>query len=57
MLREIPKAARALGLQIQVVNAGTIPEIEAAFATISTTGPMPCSYIVGVRLLLAMMRA
>jgi putative tryptophan/tyrosine transport system substrate-binding protein len=34
MLREIPEAARTLGLQIQVVNAGTIPEIEAAFATI-----------------------
>jgi putative tryptophan/tyrosine transport system substrate-binding protein len=34
MLREIPEAARTLRLQIQVVNAGTIPEIEAAFATI-----------------------
>jgi putative ABC transport system substrate-binding protein len=34
MLREIPEAARTLGLQIQVVNAGTVPEIEAAFATI-----------------------
>jgi putative ABC transport system substrate-binding protein len=31
-LREIPEAAHALGLQIQVVNASTIPEIEAAFA-------------------------
>jgi putative ABC transport system substrate-binding protein len=34
MLRDIPEAARALGLQIQVVNAGTISEIDAAFATI-----------------------
>src|SRR5262245_13882689 len=34
VLREIPEAARTLGLQIQVVNASTISEIEAAFATI-----------------------
>jgi putative tryptophan/tyrosine transport system substrate-binding protein len=33
-LREIPEAARALGLQIQVLNARTSGEIEAAFATI-----------------------
>jgi len=33
MLREIPEAARALGLQIQVLNASTSREIEAAFAT------------------------
>jgi putative tryptophan/tyrosine transport system substrate-binding protein len=32
-LREIPEAARALGLQISVLNAGTPREIEAAFAT------------------------
>src|SRR5262249_40549179 len=32
-LREIPEAARALGLQIQVLNASTSREIEAAFAT------------------------
>jgi putative ABC transport system substrate-binding protein len=32
-LRDIPEAARALGLQIQVLNASTIREIEAAFAT------------------------
>jgi putative tryptophan/tyrosine transport system substrate-binding protein len=31
-LRDIPKAARAMGLQIQVFNASTIREIEAAFA-------------------------
>jgi putative ABC transport system substrate-binding protein len=33
-LREIPEAARALGLQIRVLNASTSPEIEAAFATL-----------------------
>jgi putative tryptophan/tyrosine transport system substrate-binding protein len=32
-LRDIPAAARALGLQIQVLNASTNREIEAAFAT------------------------
>src|SRR5262245_40257887 len=31
MLREVPDAARALGLQIQVLNASTSREIEAAF--------------------------
>jgi putative ABC transport system substrate-binding protein len=31
-LREVPKAARALGLQIRVFNASTSREIEAAFA-------------------------
>ena len=33
-LREVPEAARALGLQIQVLNASTSREIEAAFATL-----------------------
>jgi putative tryptophan/tyrosine transport system substrate-binding protein len=33
-LRDIPEAARALGLQIQVLRAGTGREIEAAFATL-----------------------
>jgi len=33
-LREIPEAARAIGLQIQVLNASTSREIEAAFATL-----------------------
>ena len=32
--REIPEAARAIGLQIQVLNASTIREIEAAFAAL-----------------------
>jgi putative ABC transport system substrate-binding protein len=34
-LREIPKAASALGLQIQIINAGTSSEIEGAFATLA----------------------
>ena len=34
MLRDIPEAARAIGLQIQVLNASTSSEIEAAFATL-----------------------
>ena len=34
MLREVPEAARATGLQIQVLNASTSREIEAAFATL-----------------------
>ena len=33
-LRDIPKAARALGLQIHTVNASTSREIEAAFAAL-----------------------
>jgi putative tryptophan/tyrosine transport system substrate-binding protein len=33
-LREIPEAARAIGLQTQVFNASTSREIEAAFATL-----------------------
>ena len=34
MLRDIPEAARPLGLQIQILNASTSREIEAAFATL-----------------------
>jgi putative ABC transport system substrate-binding protein len=33
-LRDIPDAARVLGLQIRVLNAGTSREIDAAFATL-----------------------
>ena len=33
-LREVPEAARALGLQIQIINASTKDEIEAAFASL-----------------------
>jgi ABC-type uncharacterized transport system substrate-binding protein len=34
MLRDMPEAARAIGLQIQVLKASTSLEIEAAFATL-----------------------
>jgi hypothetical protein len=34
MLRDVPEAACAIGLQIQVLNASTSREIEAAFATL-----------------------
>jgi ABC-type uncharacterized transport system substrate-binding protein len=33
-LRDLPEAARAIGLQIQILNASTSGEIEAAFATL-----------------------
>jgi ABC-type uncharacterized transport system substrate-binding protein len=33
-LREVPEAARGIGLQIQVLNASTSREIESAFATL-----------------------
>ena len=33
-LRDIPEAARSLGLQIQILNTSTSSEIEAAFATL-----------------------
>ena len=33
-LREMPEAARALGLQLQVLHASTSREIETAFATL-----------------------
>jgi putative tryptophan/tyrosine transport system substrate-binding protein len=33
-LRELPEAARGLGLQIQVINASTSREIDAAFTTV-----------------------
>ena len=39
MLREVPEAARAIGLQIQVLNASTSREIEAAFATLVRERP------------------
>jgi putative tryptophan/tyrosine transport system substrate-binding protein len=34
-LRDIPEAARAIGLQIQVLSASSSAEIEAAFATMA----------------------
>jgi putative tryptophan/tyrosine transport system substrate-binding protein len=44
-LREVGLAARAMGLQIQVVKASTSPEIEAAFATF--VGDRPDALFVG----------
>jgi putative tryptophan/tyrosine transport system substrate-binding protein len=38
-IRDIPEAARAMGLQIQVLNASTSREIEAAFATLVRDRP------------------
>ena len=43
-LRDVEPAARAIGLQIQVLNADTSREIDAAFATIvRASGPTPSS--------------
>jgi putative tryptophan/tyrosine transport system substrate-binding protein len=39
MLPELEAAARAMGLQIQVVNANTNSEIDAAFATLTRVRP------------------
>jgi putative ABC transport system substrate-binding protein len=39
MLRDLEPAARAMGLQIQVLNASTGPEINAAFATFMRERP------------------
>ena len=38
-LRDVQSAARAMGLQIQVLNASTSPEIDAAFATFGRERP------------------
>ena len=38
-MREVQKAAPALGLQIQILNASTIGEIDAAFATFARERP------------------
>ena len=38
-LRDVEPAARAMGLQIQVLNASPIREIDAAFATIVRERP------------------
>jgi putative tryptophan/tyrosine transport system substrate-binding protein len=38
-LREVQEAARAIGLQIQVLNASTSREIDAAFATLARERP------------------
>jgi putative tryptophan/tyrosine transport system substrate-binding protein len=38
-LREVQEAARAIGLQIQILNATTIGEIDAAFAALARERP------------------
>ena len=38
-LRDVQSAARAIGLQIQVLNASTSPEIEGVFATLARERP------------------
>ena len=38
-LREVPQVARSIGLQIQVLNASTSREIDAAFATLARERP------------------
>jgi putative ABC transport system substrate-binding protein len=45
-LREVPEAARALGLQIRVLNASTSREIEAAFASLGRD-PADALYVPG----------
>ncbi len=42
-LRDVAPAAHAMGLQIQVLNASTSREIDAAFATFVREWPTPCS--------------
>jgi putative ABC transport system substrate-binding protein len=39
ILREVSGAARAMGMQIRILNASTIGEIEAAFATLARERP------------------
>jgi putative ABC transport system substrate-binding protein len=39
IVREVKTAARAIGLQFQVVNASTSREIDAAFATLAAAPP------------------
>ena len=39
ILRSVEPAARSMGLQIQVLNASTIREIDAAFATLASDRP------------------
>jgi putative ABC transport system substrate-binding protein len=39
ILREVREAARVIGLRIQIVNASTIGEIDAAFATLGRERP------------------
>jgi len=59
-LREVPEAARAIGLQIQVLNASTSREIEAAFATLVRADAlfvMPDAFFVSRRVQFATLAA
>jgi ABC-type uncharacterized transport system substrate-binding protein len=38
-LREVPGAARAMGMQIRILNVSTIGEIQAAFGTLAHERP------------------
>src|ERR1700693_6147337 len=38
-LRSVEEAARIIGLHIRILNAGSIPEIDAAFATMAQERP------------------
>ena len=42
-VKTVQPAARALGLQIQIFNASTSLEIDAAFTDLVPTRPKPCS--------------
>jgi ABC-type uncharacterized transport system substrate-binding protein len=38
-IRDVPEAATTIGLQIQILNAATIDDIDAAFATLARERP------------------
>ena len=42
-VRDVESAARAMGLQIRVLNANTSREIDTALATLRASDPTPCS--------------
>ena len=44
-VRDVEAAARAMGLQIQVLNASTSREIDAAFAALRASGPTRSSSV------------
>jgi putative ABC transport system substrate-binding protein len=61
-LREVPGAARAMGMQIRILNASTIGEIEAAFGTFARERPdalfvAPDAFFIGRRVQIATLAA
>jgi putative tryptophan/tyrosine transport system substrate-binding protein len=61
-LREVQEAARVIGLEIQVLNASTIGEIDAAFATLARERPdalflAPGAFLAGRRVQLVNLAA